>query len=195
MVNAFLFRFDLIRFRKYCIIPFPSEVDNNFKTDNNVWKCVESKMWRLEKNLISNFANKSYRLRDLTKINHVSPPPPLCRGPGAPCTPAIPRTFWIDPRRPGCSPEVLVGISESGSHFKQFENTKLFLDMSTACIDGEKLQYESHIWQIHFIGLATRPGIHRMEKLNPILPTVAFSQLSSNMCCPRDCVSRHNGGT
>ena len=26
--------------------------------------------------------------------------------------------------------------------------------------------------------------------LNPFLPTVAFSQLSSNMCCPRDCVSR-----
>ena len=28
---------------------------------------------------------------------------------------------------------------------------------------------------------------------NPFLPTVAFSQLSSNMCCPRDCVFRHNG--
>ena len=26
--------------------------------------------------------------------------------------------------------------------------------------------------------------------LNPFMPTVAF-----NMCCPRDCVSRHNGGT
>ena len=31
--------------------------------------------------------------------------------------------------------------------------------------------------------------------LNPFVPTVAFSQLSSNMSCPRDCVSRHNGGT
>ena len=31
--------------------------------------------------------------------------------------------------------------------------------------------------------------------LNPFVPTVAFSQLSSNICCPRDCVSRHNGGT
>ena len=31
--------------------------------------------------------------------------------------------------------------------------------------------------------------------INPFLPTVAFSQLSSNMCCPRDCVSWHNGGT
>ena len=30
---------------------------------------------------------------------------------------------------------------------------------------------------------------------DPFLPTVAFSQPSSNMCCPRDCVSRHNGGT
>ena len=33
----------------------------------------------------------------------------------------------------------------------------------------------------------------------PIFPTVAFSQLSSNICCPRDCVSRtanveRNGG-
>ena len=27
------------------------------------------------------------------------------------------------------------------------------------------------------------------------MPTVAFSQLSSKICCPRDCVSRHNGGT
>ena len=26
--------------------------------------------------------------------------------------------------------------------------------------------------------------------LNPFMPTVAF-----NICCPRDCVSRHNGGT
>ena len=27
------------------------------------------------------------------------------------------------------------------------------------------------------------------------LPTVAFLQLSSNICCPRDCISRHKGGT
>ena len=26
--------------------------------------------------------------------------------------------------------------------------------------------------------------------INPFFPTVAFSQPSSNMCCPRDCVSR-----
>ena len=31
---------------------------------------------------------------------------------------------------------------------------------------------------------------YRMEWLNPFMPTVAF-----NICCPRDCVSRHNGGT
>ena len=30
-------------------------------------------------------------------------------------------------------------------------------------------------------------------KFNPFAPTVAFLQLSTNMCCPRDCVSRHNG--
>ena len=30
---------------------------------------------------------------------------------------------------------------------------------------------------------------------NPFVPTVAFSQPSSNLCCPRDCVSWHNGGT
>ena len=38
-----------------------------------------------------------------------------------------------------------------------------------------------------------------MEQLaylfNPFVPTVVFSQLSSNVCCPRDCVYRHNGGT
>ena len=32
-------------------------------------------------------------------------------------------------------------------------------------------------------------------QFNPFVPTVAFSQLSSNICCPRDCVSQHNGGT
>jgi len=31
--------------------------------------------------------------------------------------------------------------------------------------------------------------------INLFVPTVAFSQLSSNICCPRDCVSQHNGGT
>ena len=31
--------------------------------------------------------------------------------------------------------------------------------------------------------------------INPFLPTVAFSLPSSNIYCPRDCVSRHNGGT
>ena len=34
-----------------------------------------------------------------------------------------------------------------------------------------------------------------LQMINPFVPTVAFSQLSSNMCCPRDCISRHNGGT
>ena len=34
-----------------------------------------------------------------------------------------------------------------------------------------------------------------LQVVNPFVPTVAFSQLSSNMCCPRDCVSWHNGGT
>ena len=42
-------------------------------------------------------------------------------------------------------------------------------------------------------------SIHEMIKLNlvkenryvnPFMPTVSF-----NICCPRDCVSRHNGGT
>ena len=28
------------------------------------------------------------------------------------------------------------------------------------------------------------------DTFNPFMPTVAF-----NICCPRDCVSRHNGGT
>ena len=35
----------------------------------------------------------------------------------------------------------------------------------------------------------------RHYKFKPFLPTVAFSQPSSNICCPKDCVSRHNGGT
>ena len=33
------------------------------------------------------------------------------------------------------------------------------------------------------------------SNFNPFNPTVAFSQLSCNIFCPRDCVSRHNGGT
>ena len=32
--------------------------------------------------------------------------------------------------------------------------------------------------------------ITALYHLNPFIPTVAF-----NICCPRDCVSRHNGGT
>ena len=36
---------------------------------------------------------------------------------------------------------------------------------------------------------------YKVRPLNPFVPTVAFSQLSSNMCCPRDCVSWHNGGS
>ena len=30
----------------------------------------------------------------------------------------------------------------------------------------------------------------KVNKFNPFMPTVAFG-----ICCPRDCVSRHNGGT
>ena len=29
-----------------------------------------------------------------------------------------------------------------------------------------------------------------IDTLNPLMPTGAF-----NICCPRDCISRHNGGT
>ena len=29
-----------------------------------------------------------------------------------------------------------------------------------------------------------------VSEFNPFMPTGAF-----NICCPRDCVSRHNGGT
>ena len=31
---------------------------------------------------------------------------------------------------------------------------------------------------------------HRKNKINPLMPSGAF-----NICCPRDCVYRHNGGT
>ena len=31
---------------------------------------------------------------------------------------------------------------------------------------------------------------HAIVYLNPLMPSDAF-----NICCPRDCVSRHNGGT
>ena len=65
--------------------------------------------------------------------------------------------------------------------------------------------------KLYFYGLSFSPSIFQPESfvslrltlpapgiepgVNQFLPTVAFSQLSSNMCCPRDCVSRHNGGT
>ena len=35
-----------------------------------------------------------------------------------------------------------------------------------------------------------RNAFRRSSDLNPFMPTGAF-----NICCPRDCVSRHNGGT
>ena len=33
-------------------------------------------------------------------------------------------------------------------------------------------------------------SMQRIKPINPFMPTGAF-----NICCPRDCVSRHNGGT
>ena len=33
------------------------------------------------------------------------------------------------------------------------------------------------------------PNMSKTETTNPFMPTVAF-----NICCPRDCVSRHNDG-
>ena len=50
---------------------------------------------------------------------------------------------------------------------------------------GGELSMSNVMCRVH------QPTLH----INPFVPTVAFSQLSSNMCCPRDCVSRHNGGT
>ena len=38
--------------------------------------------------------------------------------------------------------------------------------------------------------LSQRLGNVYMTLVNPFMPTGAF-----NICCPRDCVSRHNGGT
>ena len=47
-----------------------------------------------------------------------------------------------------------------------------------------------------YIYVYIQPKVHIAQEIfNPFMPTVAFSQLSSNICCPRDCVSRHNGGT
>ena len=40
-----------------------------------------------------------------------------------------------------------------------------------------------------FIHLVATPYL-KLLWFNPFMPTVAF-----NICCPRDCVSRHNGGT
>jgi len=42
--------------------------------------------------------------------------------------------------------------------------------------------------QQYFVSFSYANLIH--DSLNPFLPTVAF-----NICCPRDCVSRHNKGT
>ena len=39
--------------------------------------------------------------------------------------------------------------------------------------------------------LTEKPAVPKCYNgFNPFVPTVAF-----NICCPRDCVSRHNGGT
>ena len=44
---------------------------------------------------------------------------------------------------------------------------------------------------IYYVDTRPRFGVHTaMNAINPFMPTVAF-----NICCPRDCVSRHNGGT
>ena len=56
-----------------------------------------------------------------------------------------------------------------------------------------KLISNKQIWR-NYSNLSQEVGSGRMEPdlehVNPFMPTVAF-----NMCCPRDCVSRHNGDT
>ena len=54
--------------------------------------------------------------------------------------------------------------------------------------------WSHRVWSYHFFNgkttiLCTLIHSHRYF-VNPLMPTGAF-----NICCPRDCVSRHNGGT
>ena len=48
---------------------------------------------------------------------------------------------------------------------------------------------EQHSWTLFWMPLASKPPCLLAAK------EVKFSQLSSNICCPRDFVSRHKGGT
>ena len=79
-----------------------------------------------------------------------------------------------------------MGIIQNGSC--PVENIQLGVSASGSCPSGSC-----------FVGSC--PGgswsitvMNTEWNINPFVPTVAFSQLSSNMCCPRDWVSRHNGG-
>ena len=45
------------------------------------------------------------------------------------------------------------------------------------------LEFHNHFYEPSLLMISR-------EALNPFVPAVAF-----NICCPRDCVSRHNGGT
>ena len=72
-------------------------------------------------------------------------------------------------------------------------NVHKYLDKNNPLFYYSALQRFERLFSIH-----TYPGScfsTRLFSINPFVPTVAFSQLSSNMCCPRDCLSRHNGGT
>ena len=58
----------------------------------------------------------------------------------------------------------------------------------------QKSKHPSHTKEKIAYGLLTT-ALGRLcnayrDALNPFMPTGAF-----NICCPRDCVSRHNGGT
>ena len=74
-----------------------------------------------------------------------------------------------------------------------YRNMHFFSDLNDSV---ERFVYVAEVFSVY--GILNQPNVVLRWfylLINPFLPTVAFSQLSSNICCPRDCVSRHKGGT
>ena len=68
--------------------------------------------------------------------------------------------------------------------YKEYTNIQIKKSLVTCCMDLPQHKLEA-LWSRFAWASLIYAGL-----INPCMPTVAF-----NICCPRGCVSRHNGGT
>ena len=78
---------------------------------------------------------------------------------------------------------------EACSGQPHFFTLRIFLNEIKDCrLSSIRISFYFWLWKSGPLSDLERR--HKLTELNPFMPTGAF-----NICCPRDCVSRHNGGT